>query len=233
MFGLLVLVGLFVALTPGILFKLKGSKMVSAAMHAVLFAIAAYLVSNYVIRYEGFQTGPSPICPAGGMFLASTKQCSMAVQCPDGYQQVASENGSVSCSKTATPVCPDPYTFSGTGCTSTPTSCAAPYVLTNGECIAPAQTMGTMPALRTKKMPVPKKATNISYPSSVTDKNGNTISIGSIAKCAGVKGTFDITVTVIESKPSSTIIRGTERGNSRAYNLSSCAAASTVESMFG
>ena len=59
MFGLLVLVGLFVALTPGILFKLKGSKMAVAAMHAVLFGVVLYVVSmygpSYGVSLEGFQ----------------------------------------------------------------------------------------------------------------------------------------------------------------------------------
>ena len=54
MFGLLVLVGLFVALTPGILFKLKGSKNVSAAMHAVLFGLVVYVVSVYFVSIDGF-----------------------------------------------------------------------------------------------------------------------------------------------------------------------------------
>jgi hypothetical protein len=60
MFGLLVLVGLFVALTPGVLFRLKGSKKMSAAMHAVLFGVVVYVVSTYFMSYDGFQDAPSP-----------------------------------------------------------------------------------------------------------------------------------------------------------------------------
>ena len=52
MFGFLVLIALFVAFTPGILFKLKGSKMVVAAMHAVLFGLVVCLLRGSV---EGFQ----------------------------------------------------------------------------------------------------------------------------------------------------------------------------------
>jgi hypothetical protein len=218
MFGLLVLVGLFVALTPGILFRLKGSKNVSAAMHAVLFGLVSYVVSVYFMSYDGFQTGPTPICPGGGVFVTGTKQCSIPIQCPDSY------------------------TFNGKECASTPISCPAPYILTNGECIAPVEEDPEVRRLlkhkikpiihdvgRNKPRAVPR-AVAASYPSSITDKNGNTISVGSIASCTGVKGTFDITVTAIESKPSSTIVRGTENGNSRAYKLSSCVAASGGES---
>ena len=78
MFGYLLLVALFVALTPGILFKLKGSKMDVAAMHAVLFGVVVYLVSAYFTSYEGFQyhelhsvSGPPP-CPVGSEFKAGT-----------------------------------------------------------------------------------------------------------------------------------------------------------------
>ena len=49
------LIGLFVALTPGILVTLpnKGSKVAVAATHALLFAVVVYLLRKY--QYEGFQ----------------------------------------------------------------------------------------------------------------------------------------------------------------------------------
>jgi len=85
MFGLLVLVGLFVALTPGVLFRLKGSKKMSAAMHAVLFGVVVYLVSmygpGYGLSFEGFQAGPSP-CPGGTTF--SNGKCLLKGSCVTG-----------------------------------------------------------------------------------------------------------------------------------------------------
>lgn len=89
MFSLLVLVGLFVALTPGILFRLKGTKMVSAAMHAVLFAFVLYeLVSTfgfeYDVSYEGFQTDPPPICPNGISY--DNGLCKTRIVCPSGHK---------------------------------------------------------------------------------------------------------------------------------------------------
>lgn len=66
------LIGLFVALTPGILVTLpnKGSKVAVAATHALLFAVVVYLLRKY--QYEGFQdkampmpaTPPMPTMPA-------------------------------------------------------------------------------------------------------------------------------------------------------------------------
>jgi hypothetical protein len=52
------LIGLFVALTPGILVTLpkKGSKVAVAATHALLFAVVVYLLRKY--QYEGFQGFP-------------------------------------------------------------------------------------------------------------------------------------------------------------------------------
>ena len=56
------LIGLFVALTPGILVTLpnKGSKVAVAATHALLFAVVVYLLRKY--QYEGFQNTP-PVTP--------------------------------------------------------------------------------------------------------------------------------------------------------------------------
>ena len=71
MFGLLVLVVLFIAFTPGILFRLKGSKMMAAAMHAALFGLAAYLLWGSV---EGFvpnpASNPKPTCPTGSTLIS-------------------------------------------------------------------------------------------------------------------------------------------------------------------
>lgn len=61
----LLLVVLFVALTPGVLFRLKGSKMMVATMHAVLFGLAVYLWGSM----EGFVVNPASrpdaTCPTG------------------------------------------------------------------------------------------------------------------------------------------------------------------------
>lgn len=90
MFGLLVLVGLFVALTPGILFRLKGSKKVSAAMHAVLFAVVLYVVCmygpSYGVRIEGFQNSG---CPGGTTFDSISNKCK-------GFILASCNNGTLS-----------------------------------------------------------------------------------------------------------------------------------------
>ena len=87
MFGLLVLVGLFVALTPGILFRLKGSKKMSAAMHAVLFGIVVYVVSmygpSYGISYEGFQSG-TPACQGTSSFVNGMCVATTPAMCTSG-----------------------------------------------------------------------------------------------------------------------------------------------------
>jgi len=59
----ILLVLLFVVLTPGILVKLptKGSKFLVAATHAVLFAVAVYILRQY--QYEGFQNSGPPMPP--------------------------------------------------------------------------------------------------------------------------------------------------------------------------
>jgi len=133
MFGLLVLVGLFVALTPGILFRLKGSKKVSAAAHAVLFGVVLYVVSMYGPSYglsiEGFQhedDGPRS-CPPGsdgpddnGNCISrvpaectsgtlSGKNCitSTPVTCPDGT--LPDKNGK--CKNVFPAFCPSGYTM--------------------------------------------------------------------------------------------------------------------------
>jgi hypothetical protein len=87
MFGLLVLVGLFVALTPGVLFRLKGSKKMSAAMHAVLFGVVVYLVSmygpSYGISYEGFQS-PMPACQGTSSFVNGMCVATTPAMCTSG-----------------------------------------------------------------------------------------------------------------------------------------------------
>jgi len=253
----LVLVGLFVALTPGILFKLKGTKMVAAAAHAALFGVVVYVVSSYFISYDGFQAGPQPICPSGTTY--SDGLCRSSVVCPSGYTYA---RASGRCIKSAGPTqkpacpantimdnelcyeymevnCPSGGRTDGDNCVIEPTSCPEPYVLTRGQCITPPQTK-SMSMLQASKSTSFTKApakvgtsTNASSVSSVTDKNGNTISVGSIASCVGAKGTFNITVTRIESSPNSTIVRGTVNGSKKAYKLSSCSAVTASESIFG
>lgn len=60
---------LFYVLTPGILLSLppKGSKMMVAATHALVFALVFQLTHKMVLqmlkRFEGFQGVPSPMQP--------------------------------------------------------------------------------------------------------------------------------------------------------------------------
>ena len=250
----LVLVVLFIALTPGILFKMKGSKMVSAGIHAALFGVVVYVVSVYFMSYDGFRSmaprdkRPEPICPNDGHYNRNQKHCLTSGICPDGYMGT----GKV-CSKRVEPQCPEGYTFekeagifangdcvksiSSTcltpyvmgeyGCTSVPISCPEPYILTNGDCIAPTQTTAAMTTLVPNKMntTAPGVPTSPTLLSSIADKNGNTIKVGSTASCKGGIRTLVITVTRIESRPNSTIIRGKDSDNKvRAYRLTSCVA---------
>lgn len=63
---LLYIIALFYVLTPGVLVSLprKGSKMVVALTHAVIFALVFQftykLVLNIVSRFEGFKLLPKP-----------------------------------------------------------------------------------------------------------------------------------------------------------------------------
>jgi len=259
MFGLLLLVGLFVALTPGILFKLKGPKMVVATAHALLFGIVAYVVSVYFMSYDGFQTGPTPICPSGTTFSSYTKLCTSPVVCPSEHTYSQQTGRCIKSSgpkqKPSCPAgfiqdsgmcfefieanCPGGGRTDGDSCVIEPTSCPEPYVLTRGDCIAPTQTTTSLmpkimkPVFAKKVATVAKKPTLLS---SIADKNGNMINVGSIAACTGPKGIFNITVTHIESHPGSTtlpaysIVRGTENDIKRGFNITSCVAASGGES---
>jgi len=134
MFGLLVLVGLFIALTPGVLFRLKGSKKISAAMHAVLFGVVVYLVSmygpGYGVSYEGFQS-TSPACEGtstfmNGMCVATTPaMCSSGELGPRGKCYLSGKVVGV-------PVCPTDMQREGGVCTaSTPAACLAGFNLTS------------------------------------------------------------------------------------------------------
>ena len=85
---LLYIVVLFVVLTPGILLTLppKGSKLVVAIVHAIIFAIIlcfTYKLVKRLIR-EGFEGGPVPDCSKG----SPTKFCS----CPNGYMYLVDNN---------------------------------------------------------------------------------------------------------------------------------------------
>ena len=137
MFGLLVLVGLFVAMTPGILFRLKGSKKVSAAAHAVLFGLMVYVVSKYVISYEGFQPVSKDSlqpCPRGSKYHTKLKECQGPMTCPDGY-----ENQGDSCFLYVEPTCPNGAENEDGRCkTTAPPACSPPFKLSRGFCTVPA-----------------------------------------------------------------------------------------------
>jgi len=147
MFGLLVLVGLFVALTPGILFRLKGSKKVSAAMHAVLFGVVVYVVSMYGVSLEGFQN--SPACGgtstfANGMCMATTPaRCLSGTLKPN--TNVCFQNGK----SVGPPICPPNMQGPRSGvCTAAiPAVCGGGLTLTsNGMCKAmPTNNLGARP----------------------------------------------------------------------------------------
>jgi hypothetical protein len=105
---LLYITALFVALTPGILLTLpaKGSKLVVAIVHAVLFAIILYFTYNHVRRLEGFEGGPVPDCSRAG----PTKFCT----CPSGYQYLVNNNTCIpsegfSSGYEDLPICTDTY----------------------------------------------------------------------------------------------------------------------------
>jgi len=89
------LIGLFVALTPGILVTLpkKGSKVAVAATHALLFAVVVYLLRKY--QYEGFQGLPGlpdrmfygPIVEAQLPLEDRAKMEHLKINYPDEYNQ--------------------------------------------------------------------------------------------------------------------------------------------------
>ena len=115
MFGLLVLVGLFVALTPGVFFRLKGSKKVSAAMHAVLFGVVVYVVSMFGVSIEGFQAGTDPICPPGSSYTDGL--CRAKMTCPAGTKF---DEETMNCidikRKPSMPTCPKGNVLSNNSC---------------------------------------------------------------------------------------------------------------------
>jgi hypothetical protein len=198
MFGLLVLVGLFVALTPGVLFRLKGSKKMSAAMHAVLFGVVAYIVSNYLISYEGFQPPPtgSP-CPAGTSYLAKLKQCEGEGTCPDGYEKngrscelyvqpqcpEGSQLDGERCKTTVSPICPSGFTLASGSC-RIPPSCPAGHtiktsILSGATCVPPGDVKAKIAAVSVKKAPV----SAVKPPAFLLDMNGKEVRVGSIVSC--------------------------------------------------
>jgi hypothetical protein len=150
MFGLLVLVGLFVALTPGVLFRLKGSKKMSAAMHAVLFGVVVYVVSTYFISFEGFQAGPSPCPPGSTVSLGLLSRVCIIDEKPAMVVR-SNATGKESCSKGtifrngSCYGCNSPYiAISGSVINevkcrhSVPLKCPEPYALSlGGNCIIP------------------------------------------------------------------------------------------------
>jgi len=112
---LLYITALFVALTPGILFTLpgKGSKLLVAIVHALLFALIYYLTYNQVFGYmmEGFNgyydfgVGPTPSCRKA----SPTKFCT----CPTGYRYLVDNNSCIPSEGFGDyedlPVCTDTY----------------------------------------------------------------------------------------------------------------------------
>jgi hypothetical protein len=94
---LLYITALFVALTPGILLTLpiKGSKLLVAVIHGLIFALIYYLTYNQVFGYMmegfngyyGFTGGPIPDCSQA----SPTKFCT----CPTGYRYLVDNNSCI------------------------------------------------------------------------------------------------------------------------------------------
>jgi hypothetical protein len=88
---LLYITALFVALTPGILLTLpiKGSKLLVAVVHGLIFALIYYLTYNQVFGYmmDGFTGGPIPDCSNA----SPTKFCT----CPSGYRYLLDNNSCI------------------------------------------------------------------------------------------------------------------------------------------
>jgi len=85
---LLYITALFVALTPGILLTIppKGSHLVVAIVHALVFALILYLTCNQVYGFmmESFTSAPVPDCSQA----SPTKYC----KCPTGYMYLVDNN---------------------------------------------------------------------------------------------------------------------------------------------
>jgi len=140
MFGLLVLVGLFIALTPGVLFRLKGSKKVSAAMHALLFGVVVYVVSMYGVSIEGFQSS-MPACGGTSTFMNGMCVFTVPASCGIGTLDSGGNcllNGRVF----SMSICPRDMQKQGNVCTgSRPPVCLAGFYLTSdGMCKSNNQT---------------------------------------------------------------------------------------------
>jgi|APCry1669189534_1035231.scaffolds.fasta_scaffold04767_2 hypothetical protein len=97
---LLYITVLFVALVPGILITIppKGSRLVIAITHALLFALLLHLTYKRVWGFmmENFTNGPIPdcstasptkfcTCPAGYMYLVDNNTCIPSVEQFDDY----------------------------------------------------------------------------------------------------------------------------------------------------
>ena len=111
---LLYITALFVALTPGILLTLpaKGSKLLVAVIHGLIFALIYYLTKNWVLGYSegfngyyGFTGGPIPDCSQA----SPTKFCT----CPTGYRYLVDNNSCIPSEGFGDyedlPVCTDTY----------------------------------------------------------------------------------------------------------------------------
>jgi hypothetical protein len=150
MFGLLVLVGLFVALTPGVLFRLKGSKKGSAAMHAVLFGVVVYVVSmygpSYGVSIEGFQSS-MPACQGTSSFLNGSCVATTPAMCTSGTLGSGGkclQNGKI----VGMPVCPPNMQKQGGVCVATvPAVCPGGTKLTKDGMCQPIQPSSSGPAM--------------------------------------------------------------------------------------
>jgi hypothetical protein len=95
---------LFVALTPGVLLRLpaRGSKLIVAAVHGLVFALVWHYTNKLVWRLEGFAGGapkapaaapaipatPAPATPApapAAPAMTTVQSCMKKADCPTGY----------------------------------------------------------------------------------------------------------------------------------------------------
>jgi hypothetical protein len=167
MFGLLVLVGLFIALTPGVLFRLKGSKMGSAAMHAVLFGVVVYLVSmygpSYGISYEGFLAGTEPICPPESTYTRGL--CRAQMICPRGTTKVDHQETIICIDpkrKSSKPTCPKGTVLSNNICRPIVVGKCPPELNgpEDGECMASPNCSGASHLVEGRCIPLEQTISN-------------------------------------------------------------------------
>jgi len=103
--AIILLIGLFVVLTPGILLTLpkKGSKLTVAIVHGIVFALLFYLLQTFVLNsynlYEGYQEGNTTSMPSSTTnppsVTFSTKQTELNKQIIAAKKKVTAQTKAV------------------------------------------------------------------------------------------------------------------------------------------